>query len=250
MTTTTSTPTPTIEEYVTKARAKGVTNQQLDHFFRHVEQLPSGCWQWTGSMNSNGLPLFPDCPGNTRDKATKRQQGRHLKTKKLVGDKWVYSEMKQPTAHRTAYYWFKGVLMNYPKWKLIQTCGHRGCVNPAHLRQVRVVEVAPVTLHTDTLTAIFSRVTVTPETGCWTWTGDVNVSGYPVLEMGGHPRAIDVLCYGWFVGYGLGEAETTHLPLHHCGVRACIHPAHMELVPTHMRRQLAAPPATEEGATA
>ena len=224
----------TVEQLVARAKAKGVTGEQLDAFFRHVRQRTDGCWQWLGQLTNSGSPLFADCPHNDRDPVTKKQRGRRI-------------NIKQPMAHRTAYYWFKGILRKYPRWKLVQTCGHRACVNPAHLRQVAVVEVQPVELHTGTLSQIFANVKVSPITGCWVWTGHHNLTGYPVLEMNGHPRALDVLLYAWFVGYAAGEAEATHLPHHKCKVRACINPSHMELVPTVMRKRLAGPtPSVQE----
>lgn len=223
----------TIEQLVERAKAKGVTGDQLVAFFRHVNRRQDGCWQWMGQLTNSGGPLFADCPSNERDPATGKQAGRRI-------------NLKQPMAHRTAYYWFKGILRKYPRWKLVQTCGHKACVNPAHLRQVAVVEVPPVELHRDTLSQIFVNVQVSPITGCWVWGGTRNVTGYPVLDMHGHPRALDVLLYAWFVGYAAGEAETTHLPLHKCRVRACINPSHMELVPTVMRRRLAGPRPTEQ----
>ena len=214
----TSTPTqPPIELLVAKAKARGVTVEQLDTFFRHVTHRDDGCWQWTGPINNNGLPLFSDCP-----------EGRPGRL-----------QVKQPMGHRTAWWWFRGRLYRYPYAKLLQTCGHRACVNPMHLQQKLVREAKPVELHTDTLTAIFRHIKVSPITRCWVWMGNVNVSGYPTLEMGGHPRALDVLIYAWFNAYAEGESETTHLPLHTCQVRACLNPTHMELVPAADRQHLA-----------
>jgi len=227
----TSTPTqPPIDLLAAKARSRGVTAEQLDAFFRHVKQRDDGCWQWMGPINNNGLPIFSDCPPG---------QPGHL-------------PVRHPTAHRTAFWGFKGRLYRYPYAKLIQTCGHKACVNPMHLQQKLVREAKPVELHTDTLTAIFSRVTVSPITGCWVWTGDVNISGYPTLELGGHPRALDVLVFAWFGTYLPGESEATHLPLHDCKVRTCLNPTHMDLVPAAEREALAGRlrHATEAGATA
>jgi len=227
--TTSTTTQPPLQMLVSKAKARGVTEQQLDAFFRNVRQRDDGCWQWMGTITNNGLPLFADCPPG--------RPGR--------------LQAKSPMAHRTAFWWFKGRLYRYPYAKLIQTCGHKACVNPMHLQQKLVREAKPVELHTDTLTAIFSRVECVPMPPvdrpdddelvghCWRWTGDVNVSGYPTLEMLGHPRSLDVLVFAWFGTYLAGQSEATHLPLHKCEVRACLNPAHMRLVLAAERQAMA-----------
>jgi len=194
---------------------------QLPAFFSHVERTADGCWKWTGTLTPNGLPMFGDCPFGYAGRPDARLASR------------------VPTAQRTAYSWWRGVLMPYPGWQMTTECGHKWCVNPAHLRQVRVPKKPPLALHTDTLAAVFGQVEVTRNTGCWHWTGKVSDTKYPLLELGGTMYTVDVLAFRWFGQYGEGQSEASHLLFHQCGVRACINPSHMQLVLRGERRRLA-----------
>jgi hypothetical protein len=205
------------------------TAEQLDAFFNHVTVDDAGCWIWTGPVTDAGLPKFGFCP-----LAPEGQPDARL-------------PVKVPLGHRTSFAWFRGVLLPYPYWKVDQKCGARKCVRPGHLRQVRVPQKGELMLSTDRLKMIFEHVTRTDK-GCWYWTGSINASGYAVQRFDDASlRAVDSVLYDWFVGYGVGQApheirysvrpDAPKAPqlLHVCLSRACVNPAHMNLVPHGQR---------------
>lgn len=214
------------------------TKSQFDKFFEHVEVREGGCWEWTGRLTNDGLPVFPDCPENVKDDATGLMHGARLHPVRRTGeskDAYAKRDKKfEPMAKRTAFVWFRGVLLPYPHWKMTQSCTHRACVQPAHLRQVRVQERKDVTVTTANLAEVFGHVEVTPHLGsnCWLWTGLTNSAGYAVASFFGQPvQSIDLLTQEWFSTYGDGESAVTHQIYHRCLRRRCVNPAHFELVP-------------------
>lgn len=204
------------------------TKLQFDTFFEKVNVQSTGCWIWStlpGRRTKDGLPLFGDCPDNAK----------HDKEKPTDPDRFYGARLKTktPTAHRTAFSWFRGLLLPYPHWKLTQTCGDKGCVQPAHLRQVRVPDRKEIKISTDHLKQVFSHIEVAPhlEGNCWMWTGQVNAGGYATASFDGQPlQSVDLLTFGWFVGYGPGQSPVTHQIYHRCLRRGCINPAHFDLV--------------------
>jgi len=220
------------------AHARKVTDAQLDAFFAQVRKAPRHCWLWTGEkrfFTKDGLPLFPTCPpGPAR------------------------LDVTVPTAHRTSYAWFRGMLLPYrgadglPLSKLVQLCGNRACVNPAHLKQVRIKDkdVVPKTAAHEGL--ILSQITyeedgfrVAPAdapTACWRWRGKVNAQGYPYVDLPGlGRRAVDEITFDWFVGYPIGKSWIDYQLYHRCRHKACVNPKHFELVPFGRRKLMDRP---------
>lgn len=77
------------------------TSSLIDRFLERVEQLPAGCWHWTGAKFKSGY-------GSLR--------------KDIWGETLV---------HRWAYTHYKGAI---PDGKMIRhTCDNRICCNPEHL---------------------------------------------------------------------------------------------------------------------
>lgn len=204
-----------------------ITKAQIAALLSNVELQASGCWRWTGPVTDADLPKFGFCPEGTARLAP-----------------------KVPMAHRTAWAWFRGLLLPYPYWKVDQKCGHKRCLNPAHLRQTRVPQKGELALSSARLTMIFEHVTRTAPKDCWYWTGSINASGYPVHRFDdGSLRGVESVLYDWFVGFGVGQAphefeagrnraaQLSEKPLlfHRCLVRACVNPAHMNLVPRGQR---------------
>jgi hypothetical protein len=67
------------------------------------------------------------------------------------------------------------------------------------------------------------------QSGCWLWTGCLNVYGYGV--MGHKNRQVHTHRLGYFIFRGDIPDSATGLQLDHlCGVRACFHPWHLEIV--------------------
>ena len=78
-------------------------NTLLERFIGRVKILPTGCWQWTGSLKPHGYGHFG-------------------------------ADGKLYRAHRWAYEFFRGPI---PKTLCLDhLCRNRGCVNPQHLEAV------------------------------------------------------------------------------------------------------------------
>ena len=73
-----------------------------------------------------------------------------------------------------------------------------------------------------------SRVSVSPSTGCWEWSGGCTADGYGELRWDGRVEYAHRIAYRVFVGDIPSNCELDHL----CRVRHCVNPAHLEAV-TH-----------------
>lgn len=196
---------------VAQAKA-GASDDQLHEFFRRVAvDHVTGCWTWTGSQSNGGhTPIFPQCPkGPARPKAT------------------------LPLANRVSFLWFRGVLMPWPHWKVVRTCGNDLCVAPEHLRQARTEGRGDYNIRptTDMLTAFFAQVAVPYErgAGCWLWTGPISHGGYGQFTIGENKRCAHLVVYSWFVQSVAEFAKDIQLD-HTCRARHCVNPMHLEPV--------------------
>lgn len=82
-------------------------------FWKHVEVLPDGCWEWSGSRNNRGY-------GQVR-LGGRPENGGYL---------WL--------AHRYAYSWLVGIIPSC--LEVDHLCRNRACVNPDHMEVVTAQE--------------------------------------------------------------------------------------------------------------
>lgn len=75
------------------------------------------------------------------------------------------------------------------------------------------------------------KVTLSPETGCWMWTGALNNKGYGVLNCSVYPQT-GIITYAHrfslerAIGRPLAKGECA---LHRCDTPACVNPGHLFL---------------------
>ncbi|WP_237568683.1 HNH endonuclease [Mycolicibacterium lacusdiani] len=87
----------------------------------------------------------------------------------------------------------------------------------------------------DVLQRLQARTTVDPATGCWTWTGGTDRSGYGRLSIGGKMRATHRLAYAILGREDLDDALVLH---HDCRNRRCWNPHHLEQVTSAQNTRL------------
>lgn len=76
----------------------------------------------------------------------------------------------------------------------------------------------------------WDKVRVNEETGCWEWTAAQDWCGYGWFGYDGRSRKAHRVAYAALVG-DLPEWTPTGLQIDHlCRIRACVNPAHLELV--------------------
>ena len=101
----------------------------IDRFLDKIAFCHSGCWEWVGSIGSNGY-------GNFRDE-----------------------DSKMVSVHRFSYEFFNG--RTIPAGMTVDhICGNRSCVNPDHLE---VVTSRENTMRGNTLATINSKATHCPQ---------------------------------------------------------------------------------------
>jgi hypothetical protein len=87
----------------------------------------------------------------------------------------------------------------------------------------------------ETLQRIMSNVDIT-EDGCWLWkggtSGDGRGGGYARMSLNGSTVAVHRVMYTHFNGYIPGKKQIDHV----CRNRACVNPAHLEMV-SHKENQ-------------
>ena len=79
-----------------------------ERFRIKVDVLPSGCWEWQGSLNGRGYGLFTDARGAC-----------------VRAHRWAYEHFRGPIP--------AGLTLDH-------TCTVKRCVNPAHLEPVTAAE--------------------------------------------------------------------------------------------------------------
>jgi hypothetical protein len=72
----------------------------------------------------------------------------------------------------------------------------------------------------------WARVDRSDTTGCWLWLGPVNRKGYGAVYFWGGTQSAHRVAYTLAVGPIPAGMQLDHL----CRVRACVNPAHLELV--------------------
>lgn len=164
-------------------------------FDRHATRQPSGCWIWSGPMNST----YPQMSWR-EDRAKRRRPART----------WAWEREHGPTP--------PGVL-------IVSTCGQQMCVNPAHATARTHVEhrtpPAP-----QRAARFWARVDVGAPEACWPWTGPIDPrTGYPRTTwdreaLGTHQLAF-LLHNGW------RPRGRTMYVCHHCDNPVCCNPAHL-----------------------
>lgn len=83
-----------------------------------------------------------------------------------------------------------------------------------------------MTTHATPLSMLLSKFLV--DDGCWPWIGGRNTSGYGVIRRDGKPQQAHRVVYELLEG----PIPEGHEPDHLCRNRACVNPAHFEIV-TH-----------------
>lgn len=89
-------------------RVLGRKGTARERFEIKVDVLPSGCWEWHGSLNGRGYGLFTDESGGC-----------------VRAHRWAYEHYVGPIA---------------PGLTLDHLCADKRCVNPAHLEPVTALE--------------------------------------------------------------------------------------------------------------
>lgn len=64
------------------------------------------------------------------------------------------------------------------------------------------------------------------DSGCWIWTGAPDTDGYGRIQIGGKSERAHRVTWALLNGYPPPGLELDHV----CRVRACVNPAHLELV--------------------
>ena len=83
-------------------------------------------------------------------------------------------------------------------------------------------------------TPIFDRIAPCPTTGCWIWEGHINHAGYGRGHSQGHGQQnAHRLVYQLLVG----PIPVQHEVHHTCGVRSCVNPAHLVVMPRRAHAQ-------------
>ncbi len=125
----------------------GIPPRIMDAINARITLLPTGCWQWTGAMES-GLPVFGGHP-------------------RLNIRRALYEQKNGSCPPR-----------------LVATCGDARCVNPDHAgtRNQRAINGRGEYLTPD---GRVNRawIKTNPSTGCWWWLGAVSGNGYPVIRL-------------------------------------------------------------------
>jgi hypothetical protein len=89
------------------------------------------------------------------------------------------------------------------------------------------------------ITRFWRQVLPEPNTGCWLWTGSLSESGEALFWDG--RRRIPATHY-WAALHG-EPLPSDGQPVHRCGMRCCVNPAHVDLhavLPTTTRPALSA----------
>jgi hypothetical protein len=178
-------------------------------FWRKVG-FGDGCWEWAAGCNRGGYGQF---------RLDGRAHGAHrLVARALVG----------PIP---------------PGYEVDHTYSNRACGRPSHLAIITKRVTLQRGVGASARRRFFAKLEVGGEGGCWVWCGCTTREGYGQFRFAGQTVCAHRFAFGLLRGPIPVDREIDHL----CRNRACVNPAHLEVVTQRENNRRSLSPAGRNG---